>query len=206
MALTKAVRPRGIAFAAAAAAVVVGLSGTPALAATWTVKPGGEFGLGGKTTITDTKTLFSITCKAARLDGAMKSGSGLGGADIGSLTAAGFTDCTSSTRTLSLTVLDLPWRFNVTSYKNGVVHGTISHIELSGSLSGCSFVIDGTRGGASDGILDFSYTNATGILKITGSNLHFWDIEGCLGLLSSGDPVTVSATLTMSPKQTITSP
>ena len=40
----------------------------------------------------------------------------------------------------------------------------------------------------------------------TGGNLHAYNVSGCAGILSNGDPVTISATFTLSPKQTITSP
>jgi hypothetical protein len=40
----------------------------------------------------------------------------------------------------------------------------------------------------------------------TGGNLHFYSVSGCLGLFINGDPVTLSATFTVSPKQAITSP
>jgi hypothetical protein len=40
----------------------------------------------------------------------------------------------------------------------------------------------------------------------TGGNLHFYDDTGCLGIFDSGDPATLSATYTVTPKQAITSP
>lgn len=67
-------------------------------------------------------------------------------------------------------------------------------------------MVDGTAGGASDGILDFSYTSSTGSGKITGDDLHVYDVNGCLGLVATGDPVSVKGSLKLTPKQTITSP
>jgi hypothetical protein len=52
------------------------------------------------------------------------------------------------------------------------------------------------------------YTNSTGRLqtRTTGGNLHFYHVRGCAGLLNTGDPATIRVTLTVSPKQAITSP
>jgi hypothetical protein len=67
-------------------------------------------------------------------------------------------------------------------------------------------VVDGTRGGASDGMLEFTYTNATGILKTMGGDLHAYDVSGCFGLIANGDPIKVTIKLKLSPRQTMTSP
>ncbi len=40
----------------------------------------------------------------------------------------------------------------------------------------------------------------------TGGNLHFYSVTGCFGIFNSGNRATFSATFTLSPKQTITSP
>jgi hypothetical protein len=69
-------------------------------------------------------------------------------------------------------------------------------------------VIDGTSSTASDGIVRFTYTNSTATLRVlpNGGNLHFYNLSGCAGLFTGGDPVTISGKLSVSPKQTITSP
>jgi hypothetical protein len=77
------------------------------------------------------------------------------------------------------------------------------------SGNGCTAVIDGMSGTASDGWLKFTYTDSTGRLTLlaTIGNLHFWNVsEGCLGLVNSGDRARLGATFTVSPKQAITSP
>jgi hypothetical protein len=43
-------------------------------------------------------------------------------------------------------------------------------------------------------------------LLTTGGDLHAYHVRGCFGLFHNGDPFTISATFTQSPKQTITSP
>jgi hypothetical protein len=69
-------------------------------------------------------------------------------------------------------------------------------------------VVDGTSAGADDGQVTDTYTNSTAKMNIltTGGNLHFYNVSGCLGLFRNGDSVTFSASYTLSPAQTITSP
>lgn len=202
-------RPRRILLTAAAAVLAVGLMAEPATAeTTWTIQPGGQTSYtSGKTTLKDTKTGTTLTCTSASLAGRLKSGSGLSGTHAGSLTGGTLSNCGGPEGLVfAIKLLDLPWRINLTSYASGAVHGTISHIEISLAATGCSFVVDGTRGGASNGVLDFTYSDATHALKTTGGNLHIYDVSGCLGLVSSGDPVKITATFILSPAQSITSP
>jgi hypothetical protein len=53
-----------------------------------------------------------------------------------------------------------------------------------------------------------TYTNKTAKLTTlkTGGKLHLFDIHSCLGLISNGDTVTISASYTVSPAQKITGP
>jgi len=53
--------------------------------------------------------------------------------------------------------------------------------------AGCGFVIDGTKGGASDGTVKFTYTNRTHQVKVSGGNLHVFNVNGCAGLVANGD-------------------
>jgi len=52
------------------------------------------------------------------------------------------------------------------------------------------------------------YKNHTGALTVltTGGNLHIYNVNGCFGLINSGDVATFSGAYHLSPKQTITSP
>ena len=54
----------------------------------------------------------------------------------------------------------------------------------------------------------FGYTDGTGRLTTltTGGNLHFYNVTGCAGLFNNNDPLTISGTFPLSPKQAITSP
>jgi hypothetical protein len=200
-------------FTIAAAVLAAVLGVTNALAATtWTVRPGGAIPLkSGTLVLTDTKTHSNIVCESSRFTGMLKSGSGLSGTGIGSITGGSFTTCNNSLGpTFILTMTDLPWPVNLATYNatKGVARGSFGHIQIKVAGPSCAAVIDGTSGTASDGIVKFAYTNSTAALKslATGGNLHFYNVSGCLGLFISGDPVTLSATFTVSPKQTITSP
>ena len=202
-----------LAAAGCAAVLAATVGGTSALAAvTWTARPGGPISAkSGNLTVTDTRTGLMFTCASSMLTGTLKAGSGLPGAGIGSITAASITEC-GSLGSFSVTAGDLPWRVNFSRYNAtaGVVTGSISHVQLhvKGNAFSCHAVIDGTNGTASDGIVKFSYTNSSAVLRAvpTGGNLPFYRIAGCAGLILPGDPATVRGTLAVSPKQVITSP
>ena len=52
-----------------------------------------------------------------------------------------------------------------------------------------------------------TYTNSTHVLKVSGGNLHVWNVSsGCLGLINSGDASRSTGSYTITPHQTITSP
>jgi hypothetical protein len=192
-----------------AAAVVALGAGTSfaATAATWSVSPGGSIsGKAGTTTLKDTTSGLTVTCKSSTTTGTLKSGSGLSGTGLGTVTSIDFNTCSVDGESLSLDSGTVSWAFNAKSYKSGVTTGTITGIHISESSSICSFVVDGTSGSADNGSLKVTYTNSTHKLKLlpTGGTLHVWDVSGCLGLVSNGDAATISATQTITPAQTIT--
>jgi hypothetical protein len=200
---------------AAALAVAPGAApSSAATATTWTVKPGGHATVSGALTLRDTKTTTVTRCKSVKLDATVKSGSGLAGPDIGSITSAIFPNCEllGATDESSPVAKGLPWKLNATSYdaKTGVTTGTITGIDLvAKGTPGCYAVLDGTAAGADNGTIQFTYTNSAGKLKLVpkGGNLHWWAVSGCFGLLGKGgDPAQPSGSLTVEPKQTITSP
>lgn len=200
-------------FAVAVAVLAAILGVTPVLAATsWTVRPGGPISMkSGKFILTDTTTAQALTCQSSALSGTLKGGSGLPGTGIGSITTVGFTNCSGPLGfRFTLQARDLPWHLNFSSYNAtaGVVTGSLSHLQMKLSFPGCTAVIGGTSGTASDGSVRVRYTNSTGVLqtRAAGGTLHFYNVRGCAGLVVTGDSATISATSTVSPKQTITSP
>jgi hypothetical protein len=200
-----------VAVPAGVLAAILGVT-TVLAATTWTVRPGGPVSMkSGKFILTDTATRQAPTCQSSALSGTLKGGSGLPGTGIGSITAAGWTNCTSPLGfRFTLQARSLPWHLNLSSYNatTGVVTGSLGHLRIKLSFPSCTAVIDGTSGTASDGTVKLSYTNSTDRLRLltTGGNLHFYNVRGCAGLVVTGDPATISATFSVSPKQAITSP
>jgi hypothetical protein len=205
-------RPARTLIAGMAACLAIGLAAGPALAAaTWTIKPGGTMTLTSatRTAIKDSATGATLTCAAANLSGRLKPGSGLGGNGAGSITGGAASRCEGpGPLPWHITLPGLPWHLSLLAYdaSTGLVHATISHLEISAAGSGCSFVTDGTRGGASDGTVKFTYSDRTHQVKTTGGNLHIFTVHGCSGLVASGDPASLTASFTLAPAQTITSP
>ncbi|HET7246730.1 MAG TPA: hypothetical protein VFJ07_18030 [Streptosporangiaceae bacterium] len=205
--------------ASCAAMLTVALGATTARAATtWTIAPGGAItAKSGRAAIADPKIGKLMTCTSLTARGTLKSGSGIPGSGAGSLSAFGFHQCTDplakalrSGRRLvfEMTATGLPWHLNLSSADQGVVTGTISHMRIGMVTTQCTAVIDGTGATARDGHVRFRYAGATGRLTVLtpGSGLRLFDVHGCFGLLHDGDPVTISATFTVTPKQAITSP
>jgi hypothetical protein len=199
-------------FAALAAVLAAGVGAASAVTAvTWTVHPGGPVSLkSGRFTLTDTKTGVTITCRSTRMRGTLRGGSGLRGTGIGSIASVNLTECGDPPTTPGMTAAGLPWHMNLTSYNatKRVVTGSLSHVQVKIKGPGCSAVVNGTGATAADGMVTFRYADGTGALTVltTGGNLHLYHVKGCFGLLNNADPVTLSATYTLSPAQTITSP
>jgi hypothetical protein len=186
-------------------------AGPAAAATTWTIKPGGAVMLGlGTVTIKDTTTGSVITCRSGNLTGKLKSGSGLTGTSAGSITGAAISACSGpGLLNWRVTPLGLPWHINLRSYdaSTGLVRGTVSHTQIRAKGSVCIFVVDGTSGGASDGRVTFTYSDRTHQLTTSGGNLHTFNVAaGCAGLVASGDPASLTASVTLAPAQVITSP
>jgi hypothetical protein len=212
MRLVTALRPGRIAFSATTAILTVALGAGPAAATTtWTVAPGGLFtGHAGTTKLEDTTDGNSLNCTSSQVSGRFKSGTGLSGTGIGSITGGGKFDSCLGPLALAYTITlrGLPWHISVTADHDGVIYGTISHVEITASLPDCRFTIDGTAAGAFDGMVQFSYGNSTHILKLlpTGTNLHYYKVSGCAGLVHTADSAAYLAGYTLSPGQTITGP
>jgi hypothetical protein len=209
-------RISAIIVAGGAAALTLGLTSAPSFATTvtktWTVKPGGSIsGKAFKSTLTDTTTGTVLTCKSSTTTATAKSGTGLPGAKIASISTLTFNTCTGPLGlTFTVASSGFPWFLNALSFtaSTGVTHGTITgaHAVLTGS--GCSATVDGTGATADNGMVKGTYNNGTGKLKIlsSGGNLHIYNVNGCFGLVNSGDAANFTTTYAITPVQTITSP
>ncbi|WP_106403323.1 hypothetical protein [Actinocorallia populi] len=195
-----------ICLAATAASLVVGLE-APALAATWTVTPGGAVtGTAGTTTLKDTRSGATLTCASSTTAATVQGGSGLSGTAIATVTSASFTKCSGPLGLkFDVAATDVAYQLNAVSHSAGVTTGTLDNI--SATLSGpfCTASVGGATA-SSPGSVNGTYDNATHTLSVTGGNLHVWNVSGCFGLLRSGDPVSYTAGYVLSPAQTITSP
>jgi hypothetical protein len=199
-------------FTAGAAALAIGLGATTSFAATaitWSVSPGGSIsGSAGTTVLKDTTSGTTVTCSTSTMTGSLKSGKGLAGKGLGTVTSVAFNNCTVLGQTVSLASGTVAWKLNAASYTSGVTHGTISGIHLAISSSVCSAIIDGTGATAHNGKVKITYTNSTHKLKIlaAGDNLHVYNVNGCLGVIANGDSGSITGSYAVSPAQKITSP
>jgi hypothetical protein len=194
-----------------AAAVAIGLSAAPAVAATtWTVKPGSVINAtSGTTTLKDTTTGTALTCTSSAAKTTLGSGSGLPGTSIGSVTSIGFAKCTGPFGlAFTVTAGALPWHINAVSFNSasGTTTGTLTGVHAGLSGPGCTAVVDGTGATAHNGKVTITYTNSSHTLKVltTGGNLHIYSVSGCAGAVHSGDAATQSAAYAISPAQAIT--
>jgi hypothetical protein len=177
----------------------------------WTVTPGGAIaGNSGKVVLKDTSTGSSFSCKSSALTGTLKSGSGLSGKGIGSVTSVTFSNCTGPDG-LSFTIQasGTPWPLNATAYNatSGVTTGTITKVSATLSASGCAATLAG-KTATTPGQLKITYTNKTHQLRVllSGGTQHFWDVSGCAGLLTDGDGSSLGVCHLIKPAQDITSP
>jgi hypothetical protein len=194
----------------ATAASVIGLAAAPALAATtWTVKPGGAVtAKAGKTVVTDTTKSLSVTCTSSVAKGTLRSGKGLAGAGIGTITSLAFS-CSGVSVTISgkmpLNATSYNATTKVASMTITKIHGTFT----VSALSNCTATIDGTGATARNGMVKATFTNGTNTLKMlaTGGNLHIYNpSSGCNGVIGNKDAVNWTGGYKFSVKQTITSP
>jgi hypothetical protein len=209
-------RSASVVLASAALVAATGLAAMPASAApkTWTITRGGAVTATTKSlTLTDTTKGASLTCTSSVAKAKLKSGKGLSGTNVGTLTSASVTGCRVAGFTITIKAAHLPWHLNLVSYNSakGVTTGTLTGIHMTLAVPGisCSGVLDGTAGTADNGMLQVTYTNKTAKLTTlkTGGKLHVYNVSsGCAGVVSNGDSVAISASYTVSPAQKITSP
>jgi hypothetical protein len=199
----------------AATVLATGLATSPSFAtaaSTWTVKPGGSFsGSSGQVAITNKTTKRPpITCPSSSMSGKIKSGSGLAGANIASITAWSFGLCgVEGSLPLPLTFGAFPYDLNAQSYDAASGETTATLTGIVGILNGfCTVRIAGTSS-ATPGEIKAVYTNSTHKLVISGGTLHIYGAghgNECAPFLNIGDRITISATYAVTPAQTITSP
>ena len=169
---------------------------------TWTVTPGGTSSAGGvgRLHLTDTKTGAIYICSSS-MSLIFKTGSGLPGRDIASVTSVLDAPCGG----FKVTAGNLPWAVNAQRYfpATGLTTGTVSRLTLSFSGGGCHFTVGNPTATSQ---VRVSYANGTGGLHLlaAGGNLQFFGVSGCPGS-GNGDPATINANYRLTPVQTVTS-
>jgi hypothetical protein len=175
------------------------------------VKPGGSFSgsNSGQVIITDKGTGLTFDCSSSSISGKLKSGSGLAGAKIASVTAWSFgSQCVGpGALHYTFTFQGFPYDLNAKSYASGDTTATVTGIAGFMMSNGCDPTIAGTTA-TTTGQVTADYTNSTHQLVISGGTLHFWHVTsgGICSLFNTGDHITISGTYALTPKQTITSP
>jgi hypothetical protein len=203
---------RSILLTGAAAAMVVGVgAAASAVNITFSITPGGAItATAGTTKLKDVNTGSVLQCTSSSSSGTLKKGHGIGGSNLGSISALSFSNCTGPLG-LTFTVANsgFPWTLSGSSFNStsGVTTGHISGIFSHLSGPGCSADVAGTTA-TTPGKVKVTYTNSTHKLKVAagGGTLHVYNVSGCGGLINSGDATQFTGTYTVSPAQTITSP
>lgn len=196
---------------AAALAALLGVT-SAAAATTWTVRPGGPVtAQSGQVVIKDASTGSLVECPSSTLKATLKSGTGLSGTGIGSVSSFTVATCTGPLGvTFSLTLSDLPYGLDAQSYDpgTGTTTGDLTGIHGRFTGPGCIYVLDGTGASMDDGTVTVTYVNGTHKLDLlpAGGNLHVYKLQGCgfLGGIHDGDHITISTTATVIPAQSIT--
>lgn len=199
--------------AGVALAPVLGVTAAVA-STTWTVRPGGAVSAkSGLVFIKDASTGSVVSCPSSTIKATLKSGTGLPGTGIASLSSFTFATCSGPLNFMyTMTLSHLPYALDATSFNASTGTTTAKITGLHGGFKGpgCSYVLDGTGAGMDNGVLVVTYANGTHKLKFltTGGNLHVYRLSGCGGLggIFNNDHITFSAIATMTPSQTITSP
>lgn len=205
---------RRILLTGGATALTIGATAGVALAVaiTFSISPGGNISASaGKTTLKDVNTGSVLTCTSSKSTGTLKSGHGIGGANLGSIKTLTFSGCTGPLGLqFNVTNSHFPWTLSGASFNatTGVTTGHIAGIHSVLSGPSCSATVDGTGAAANNGKVKVTYTNSTHKLKVLagGGNLHVYNVNGCAGLINSGDATQFVGTYTVSPAQTVTSP
>jgi hypothetical protein len=206
---------RALLISAGVTALALGLTVTAARAASagpspaasvtrWSVSSGVQFDEPenvGPTVLTDRSTGGKISCASVVSGMRHSSGMGLTGTLVSfidmSIAECKLPDGTSVT----VTPVKLPWtltggRFDP-SRNLGVTTGRVHHVSLSFTSSSCSGVLDGTAAGANDGAVTYQFYNNPHwfIDRTWGDTLHAYNINGCSGIFSNGDRVSMHGVL-----------
>jgi hypothetical protein len=218
MAITR--RVGGALAAAAAVVAVVGLSATPAMAATTLtakVTSGGSITATAKTT-TLADGPVSVKCStkgktaASVASGTVKTGTYKGASPlkVGTTTKLAFNNCTGPLGTVKTTPESYPYFISVdsTTSSKGITDGIIGPVKVKVSMLDCSFTVTGSAPGYFD---NANHTLVvTSKLPVKALNKAQLTVSGvpkgeCAGLVKDGQHPSYTSTYTINKKISIKS-
>ena len=202
--------------AAAAVAAVVGLSATPALAATTLtakVTSGGAItATAPTTTLTDGSVKVTCSTKgttaASTASGTINNGTykGTSPVKVGTTTKLAFNNCTGPLGAVTVKVQSTSMPISVDSTtSSGKTDGIISLVKVAVSMTACAFTVTGSAPGY--------YNNSNHTLNMTGTlpvkplnsaQLTISGVSGCAGIVTNGQHPGYAATYTVKPSVSIT--
>jgi hypothetical protein len=203
-------KPAGSAmFTVAAVALAIGLGATTAVAATTlTVKVtnGGAYKATAFTTVLSDRGV-SVTCssssttKASTATGSIPTGTHTGTSPvrIGSVVTLNFKNCTGPLGPVTITVNNLPYSVKVDSATNsaGQTDAMITGINVSLSMTGCSFTVTGRASGFyANSTHKLALTPKLPITPLNKARLTISNVVGC-PVIMNGDHPTYRAAYTL---------
>lgn len=185
---------------AALMSMVIGAAPAAATAG-WTVTPGGSAtASSGGATLTFRSGAggddLAMTCASTSLELIFFSSPD---SHIGDITDIAFNDCLLAGLLVFEIDADLPWQLHALSYSPPMVYGEVRHVGFAVIGAGCLAEVQGT--------LNFTYNNVTGELiflpDFTLSVTNVDPVDNCLGLINTGDSMSIEASFSVSPVQHI---
>jgi hypothetical protein len=179
--------------AVSASAFVVAVSAPASAAPPWTISPGGPVaGYANLPLLVNTTRGVTLRCGSSRMTANLDVGSSSDNL-LGTITSFVMSTCSlAGIYPYTYQALNLPWNLNgnPSTSTASVMRGTITGIRIQLSGAGCAALLAGSSA-TTPGQLDVTFTNATGVLATSGGNLRVWNVNGCWGLLVTGDAVTL---------------
>ncbi len=210
--MTMRKRAASVLFTAAAAAALMGMSVVPALASTHlTVKVsgGGSYtAKAGKTVLADKGV--SVTCTSSKASGKIANGTHRGTAPVKVGTAAklSFSGCSGPLGAVATVIHSTPYAVKANSKTNrkGQTDAIITGVNVSVSMTGCSFTVTGSAVGFySNKNHTLNMTPKLPVKPVKKAQLTVSNVVGCATLVSNGDHPTYVATYKISRRTVIKS-
>jgi hypothetical protein len=220
MAITR--RVGGALAAAAAVVAVVGLSATPAMAATTlTAKVTG----GGSITATASKTVLTngsgaskvnVTCSSSKkaaasvASGTVKTGTYKGASPlkVGTTTKLSFNNCIGPLGPVKTTPESFPYFISVdsTTSSKGITDGIIGPVKVKVTMTLCSFTVTGSAPGYFDNANHtLVVTSKLPVKALSKAQLTVSGVSGCAGVVKNGQHPTYTSTYKINRKISIKS-